>query len=79
MINYLGIILKLNTIKIDSEISLRLTAILEDPVSNLVFEPEDCSSGLGGVSNNSSEGGWEHAGMDAPEPKDRFGSDIWNN
>ena len=72
------IIPQLSAIQIDSEISLRLTTILEDPESNLVLEPGTGGGGLGGVSNGSNESGWgDRAGLDSPEPKDPFGSNIW--
>ena len=69
------IIPQLNAIQIDSEISLRLTTILEDPGSNLVLEPGTGGGGLGGQSNGSNESGWgDRAGSGNPDP---FGSGIW--
>ena len=71
------IIPRLSAIQIDSEISLRLTTVPDDPDTNLVHEPGDGTSGMGGEGNNSGEGGWGRTGMDSPEPKDPFGSNIW--
>ena len=71
------IIPQLNAIQIDSEISLRLTTVPDDPDTDLVLEPGTGGGGLGGVSNGSGEDGWERTGLGYSEPKDPFSSNIW--
>ena len=64
------IIPQLSEIKIDNEISLRLT-------TGEVLEPGDGSAGLDGEGNGSGETGWTRTSLDSPEPKDPFDSNIW--
>jgi len=47
----------ISVIKIDSEISLRLTSGITD----VVKEPGSGAAGMGGETNNSGETGWERA------------------
>ena len=65
----------LSVINIDSEISLRLTTIVDD--SRLVKEPGLGSAGMSGESNDSGESNWERTGFGSSESKDPFGTDIW--
>ena len=68
---------QLSAIQIDSEISLRLTTVPDDPDTDLVLEPGNGGAGLGGEGNDSNEGGWDRTGMNSAEPKDPFSSNIW--
>ena len=63
------IIPQLSEIKIDSEISLRLTT-----APDVVLEPGSGGAGLGGESNGSGETGWERTGSNNNGP---FDSGIW--
>ena len=67
------IIPKLSTIKIDNEISLRLTTVSDD--NNFVKEPGTGGGGMGGEGNGSGETGWERANLGTN--KEPFSSDIW--
>ena len=56
------IIPQLSEIRIDHEISLRLSS---DP-ENLVYEPGSGGAGLGGEGNGSGESGWDRTSFDVP-------------
>ena len=72
------IIPQLSAIKIDNEISLRLTTAPDpSPSGTEVLEPGNGSAGLGGQGNGSNEGGWNRAGGVGNPSKDPFGSGIW--
>ena len=66
---------QLSAIKIDREVSLRLTTLIEN--EEKVLEPGSGGAGLGGEGNGSGESGWERTGLGSPEPKDPFGTSIW--
>ena len=71
----LYIIPRLSVMKIDSEISLRLSS---DP-ENLVYEPGSGGAGQGGQGNGSGETGWNRTSFSSSGFNDFSNNDIWSN
>ena len=66
---------QLSEIRIDHEISLRLSS---DP-ENLVYEPGNGGAGQGGQGNGSGETGWNRTSFSSSGFNDFSNNDIWSN
>ena len=64
---------QLSEIRIDHEISLRLSS---DP-ENLVYEPGNGGAGLGGEGNGSGESGWNRTSFGSSGFNDFQNNNIW--